>query len=173
MMIEIRRVGFINKGAELMLYAVLEKMKEKYPNAKFCMAPSGNAPYEKRIKLGMYQKVHLWYKGIQFGLLANFIPKIIRDRYGLIMDHEIDVVIDAAGFAYSDQWGNNGTWELSNSTKRLKKYGAKVILLPQAFGPFENSLNQSSIKKAVKNIDLLFAREKISYDYLINICGER
>lgn len=173
MIIEIRKAGFVNKGAELMLYAVLDKMKSSYPDAKFCMVPSIGAPYNKRIELGLYQKVSLWKKGIDFGAIAKFIPKKIRERYGLILDNEVDIVIDAAGFSYSDQWGIRSLHELAYSAKKWKKHGAKVILVPQAFGPFDKRFNQFNIKKAVHNIDLLFAREKISYDYLIEAVGKR
>ena len=55
MVIEIRKVGFINKGAELMLLAILDKLKKRYPNAKFVMYP-GKDDYVNRAKLGLYQK---------------------------------------------------------------------------------------------------------------------
>ena len=61
-LIEIRKAGFVNKGAELMLYAVLEKMKQEFPDAEFAMAPSRStesAPYLKRAELGLFQKAHL------------------------------------------------------------------------------------------------------------------
>ena len=172
-MIEIRKAGFVNKGAELMLYAVLEKMKKEFPDAKFCMVPSASAPYEKRIVLGFYQKVNLWKKGIRFGNLVYMVPKKLRDRYGLVMDSEVDIVLDAAGFSYSDQWGKGSTAELASSAKSWKKNGAKVVLLPQALGPYESAINKNSIKKAVENIDLIFARERISYEYITNAVGKR
>lgn len=173
MMIEIRRAEFVNKGAELMLYAVMAKLKEKYPDAKFCMAPMPTAPFEKRISLGLYQKAQFWKKGIQFGVLANLIPVGLRKQYGLVVDKEIDIVIDVAGFAYTDQWGKTSCLELANSCQRWRKNGTRVVLLPQAFGPFESATNKIFIKKAVENIDLLFARESISYDYLTKTVGKK
>ena len=174
MIIEIRKAGFINKGAELMLFAILEKLKERYPDAKFAMAPNlKSQPFEKRVPLGLYQKVYFWRKGFQFGILGNLIPPNIRKEYGLVVDKEISVVIDASGFSYSDQCGTSSCLELANSCKRWKKNNTKVILLPQAFGPFESIINKSSIKKAVENIDVLYARDTVSYNYLVNTVGEK
>lgn len=175
-LIEIRKVNFVNKGAELMLYAVLEKMKQAYPDAKFTMAPHGSTsstPYLKIAELGFYQKAHFFYKRFQFGVFAKFIPAKIRDMYGIVLDSEVDIVIDAAGFSYTDQWGEFSCLELADSCKRWKKNGTKVILLPQAFGPFKNERNRKLIKIALENADLVFAREKVSYDYLVDVLGEQ
>ena len=169
--IEIRKTTFVNKGAELMLYAVLEKMKQEFPDAEFAMDPS--LPYFKRAELRFYQIAQLWRKGFQFGILAKLIPARIRDMYGIVLIEEVDIVIDAAGFSYSDQWGEYSCVELADSCKRWKKNGTKVILLPQAFGPYKSKFNQKSIKTALDYADLVFAREKISYDYLVEIVGER
>ena len=174
--IEIRRAGFINKGAELMLYAILQKLKSELNGVEFAMAPSGksgSAPYLKRANLCLFQKAYLWKKGIQFGTMAEAIPKKIREMYGIITDNEVDVVIDAAGFAYSDQIGKFSCWELANAFKRLKKKGAKTIILPQAFGPFESKYNKTAIRTAVYNADIVFARDDVSYEYLVNVVGER
>ena len=126
MNIEIRKAGFVNKGAELMLYAVLQEMQGNYTGANFVMAPGlVSAPYEKRAALNFYQKADLWYGRIQWGVFAGLIPQKIRKMYGIVLDKEIDIVIDAAGFAYSDQWGVNTCLELANSCKRWKKNGTK------------------------------------------------
>src|SRR5690606_25366184 len=105
-------------------------------------------------------------KGIDFGQIANFIPTKLLKLYGLVKPSEIDIVIDAAGFAYSDQWGVSNCRELSSSSKIWKKNNTKFIMLPQALGPFENEEIQKYVKIWAKNADLVFAREADSYQYL-------
>lgn len=176
MIIEIRKAGFVNKGAELMLHATLHKMKEAYPSARFVMAPStdsGSAPYLKRAELGFLQKASLYTFGVQLGGLAALAPAKLREAYGVVLDKDIDIVMDAAGFAYSDQWGPESSEELASSCRRWKKQGTKVILLPQAFGPFTSSKIQEYMKIVVDHTDLIFARDPVSYDHLTRVAGER
>lgn len=176
LLIEIRKAGFVNKGAELMLCSILEKLANEFPNAELAMMPSvsnGYAPYLKRAKNGFYQKASFWKKGIQLGWLASLVPEKIREMYGIVLDDQIDIVIDSAGFAYSDQWGGYSCLELADSCKRWKKNGVKVVLMPQAFGPFKSKLNQKAIREMLDSVDLIFARDRISYDYLVSIAGER
>ncbi len=159
-----------------MLHAVLQKMKKQYPNALYVMAPEprgGLTHFHKMTALGFYPKAWLYFMGVQWGNFAVLIPKRLRNMYGIILDKEIDIVIDAAGFQYSDQWGTKQTRELAVSSSRWKKHGTKVILLPQALGPFQNSKNRESIIKAVNNIDLIFPREKKSYAYLTELTGQK
>lgn len=173
-MIEIRKAGFTNKGAELMLYAILEKIKGEFPQAKFCMTPIlDSQPYEKRAQLGLYQKIHFWKKGFHLGELINVLPNGIKERFGIVSSKDVDVVLDAAGFTYSDQWGQKSCEELASSCRLWKKNDTKVILLPQAFGPFKSHYNQRDMKTVTENCDLIFAREQDSYDYLLEISGEQ
>lgn len=175
MNIEIRKAGFVNKGAELMLHAVLQQLARRYPDARKVMEPGRDCspyPYANRAALGLYQKAWLWRLGIPFGDLAGLLPARLREMYGVILDKEVDVVLDAAGFAYSDQWGAGLSQELARSTRRWKKNGTKVILLPQAFGPFRDRKSQDAVKSFVENSDLVFAREPISYQYLTELVGE-
>lgn len=176
MIIEIRKAGFVNKGAELMLHATLQKLKARYPDATYVMAPTpkkAEQPFRKLVQLGFYPKAWLWRYGIQWGTLANFAPRPLREMYGVVLDKEVDVVIDAAGFAYSDQWGESPCTELAQSTKRWKKKGTRVILLPQALGPFESEKNQAAMKSVVDNVDLIFPRERVSYEHLTRLVGEQ
>ena len=172
-LIEIRKSGFVNKGAELMLYAVLEKIKQEFPDAKFVMETSSDAPYERRALLGFYQKPSLFRLGFQFGELFRLVPNIVKKMLGIVDDKKIDVVIDIAGFLYSDQWGVRSSQELANSCERWKKNDTIVILMPQAFGPFNTPRIRKYIKNAIDNADLVFAREKISYEYLVDVIGKR
>lgn len=176
MIIEIRKAGFVNKGAELMLYAALEKLRATYPDAIFTMAPSqslGTQPFRKLADAGFYPKAWLYHKGFQLGRLAQFTPRKLRDMYGVILDREVDVVIDAAGFSYSDQWGDKSAIELAQSARRWRKNGTKVILMPQAFGPYNSQRIREAMRIAVGNADLVMPREKTSYRYLTEVVGEQ
>ncbi|MCF6782800.1 MULTISPECIES: polysaccharide pyruvyl transferase family protein [Stutzerimonas] len=176
MIIEIRKAGFVNKGAELMLHAALQKLKTRYPDATFVMAPTtekSDHPFRKLVQLGFYPKASLWRYGIQWGNLANFAPRPLREMYGVVLDKEVDVVIDAAGFAYSDQWGDDPSIELAQSVKTWKKNGTRVILLPQALGPFTTEKIQAAMKTVAENVDLIFPRERVSYELLTDLTGER
>ena len=176
MLIEIRNAGFVNKGAELMLHAIMQKMKEAYPQARFAMSPStnnGTAPFAKRSELGFLQKAWIWRYGFQWGDLAGLAPDMIREMYGVVLDKEINIVLDASGFCYSDQWGIGHTKELARSCKRWRKRETKVILLPQAFGPFTSVEIKELIRSIVENVDLIFARDPISYQNLADVVGKR
>lgn len=176
MLIEIRKAGFVNKGAELMLYAAMVKIKKAYPEAYLVMSPTadnGPAPYVKRAQLGFLQKASFSRFGVHFGDLAVLAPKKLREAYGVVLDKEIDVVLDAAGFNYSDQTGVNSVKALADECKRWRRRGQKVVLLPQAMGPFRTPKNKKYIKIVADNVDLMFPRDPISYQYLTEIVGER
>lgn len=176
MRIEIRKAGFVNKGAELMLYAIMQQLTERYPEATLVMAPShagGGQPFHKLTRLGFLPKAWLWRYGIQWGDLTALLPLKLREMYGLVQDKEIDVVLDAAGFSYGDQWGIRSNRELARSSVRWKKKGTISILLPQAFGPFSAPTAKSYVKTWAENIDLIFPRDVDSYKYLTEIAGEK
>lgn len=159
-----------------MLYSVLYMMKSAFPEAQFVMAPTvtkGAAPYAKRAELGFFQKAWLWRYGVQWGDLAALAPSKVREMYGVVLDRDVDVVLDASGFAYSDQWGEGSCRELARACRRWRKHGTKIILLPQAFGPFKSAQNRKWIAAAVEFADLIFPREPISYRYLTEAVGER
>ena len=87
--------------------------------------------------------------------IFKYIPKRtrvhIKNKWGIVFEADIDLVLDASGFAYGDQWGVINLINTSNEILRLKNRGAKYIFLPQALGPFEkfqknkmlNGLNQA------------------------------
>ena len=167
MIIEIRGVNFLNRGAELMLVAILENYK--YKNIKFCIEPSSHSPFIKRTKLGLYQKIGYGKYTYILNFFGNFIPKKLRKNFGLILEKEVDIILDASGFAYTDQWGTKILKLMSKDVLKWKKQGKKIIFLPQAFGPFENEKNKRNMSIILDNIDFIFPRDKISYEYLNSI----
>lgn len=176
MIIEICKAGFQNKGAALMLLSIVERLRATYPDATLTMtptAPNGSQPFAELTALGVYPKASLHRLGVEWGDVAAVIPRRLRDRYGLVLDREVDVVIDAAGFAYSDQWGVGSCLELSRTTRRWRRQGTKVILMPQAFGPFTDAAIRKAILSAIENVDLVMPRDSTSYRFLTDVTGER
>ncbi|MGI0480994.1 polysaccharide pyruvyl transferase family protein [Geminocystis sp. CENA526] len=176
MFIEIRKAGFVNKGAELMLKAIIEKIGLRYSDSKLVMEPNRiSAPFDKRAKLGLYQKILPGrYATLPIiNSFPNFIPSSFRRMYGLVIENEIKVVFDASGFSYSDQLGISPTQHLAQLSKKWKKQGTKIILLPQAFGPFSSPKIKDAVKIIADNADLIFAREATSYSHLTDVVGKR
>ncbi|MDO8828423.1 polysaccharide pyruvyl transferase family protein [Methylophaga sp.] len=172
MLIEIRKAGFTNKGAELMLYAILEKINNRYPNAQLTMAPThaqSSQPFEKLVAKRFYPKAWLWLFNIQLGDFARYLPSKLREMYGIKLDKEVSVVIDAAGFAYSEDFGIKPTRELYRAVKRWKKNETKIILMPQAFGPFKSKITSKYVKKIIEFSDAIFPRDEFSYQSLTQI----
>jgi colanic acid/amylovoran biosynthesis protein len=83
----------------------------------------------------------------------------------------VDAVLDASGFSYSDQVGLSSVLATAKACERWKRRGTKVILLPQAFGPFQDRKIGDSMKRIMDNADLIFARDDASFDYLTALSG--
>lgn len=172
MVVEVRKAGFANKGAELMLRAVIQYLRDNLPEAELAVIPRPTTPYRKRAQLGLLQKVSSVRYGVPWWRLLQLVPKHVRERYGLTLDSEIDVIIDAAGFAYGDQWGEQKTVETANAVKRWAKRRTKIVFMPQAFGPFSTKRIQQAFREVVEHADLIYARDKASYWHVTNLVGE-
>ena len=149
-----------------MLAALCQRLYARYPFAKIVVPP--NAEYRLRAVLGTYQLGSVQKFGFDFGLLLKLIPGRMRNLFGIVMPSEVDVIIDASGFAYGDQWGKD------KAEKRLggniiqfkaKRKHRKVILMPQAMGPFTDRPLIEQMQVIFENADLVFARDPISLSH--------
>lgn len=171
--IEIRKAGFTNKGAAMMLIAATQEIQRRFPGIRVVVPANYTLPFEPRARLGLWHRAELKKAGWDLGRVVELLPDKLRERYGFVTEGEVDVVLDAAGFAYSDQWGLAASKELADRSKTWKRKGKRLILLPQAFGPFETSGIRDAIKEVADNATLIFAREQKSYDYLVGAVGAR
>jgi hypothetical protein len=166
--VEIKGIGFPNKGAELMLAAILHEFEVRGVSAKFSVEPYGD--YGLRARYGLFQKARVHKMGIDFGALISLLPKKLLDVFGIVRPRDIDVVLDASGFSYGDQWGANLIeYRLGTTISALKKRGVKVVLLPQAFGPFEDTSTKEVARNILSQADLVFARDIISLKHCRSI----
>lgn len=166
-------VNFNNKGAELMLYAVKQQIQEWNKNNTLA-ADLRLGGFKQRNKLGINHLVYrdldtisantISTKGKIISWAANISPTNIFQKYNITLEAEVDTILDASGFAYSDQWGFQTTEEMASLYSKWKKEGKKIILLPQAFGPFTSEKIKYAFSQIVDNTDLIFARDEISYE---------
>nr|MCR5704356.1 polysaccharide pyruvyl transferase family protein [Eubacterium sp.] len=160
-----------NKGAELMLYAILQEIERRHPHAKVFISKDRVScgidsiitsldlrcipmrELEKKCHLdGIYRVLHLPYK---------------------IMPHKIslgkvDYYLDGSGFRYSDQFLMPFKYisQVEEQLRTLKNEGTRVVLLPQAFGPFEKAESKKMISVLSDNASVIMPREKVSLEYL-------
>lgn len=174
MIVEIRGVDFVNKGAELMLHAVVQQVSSWHEDNIVAIRPKIGS-FRERAELGLYQLVwsdkKIPFAGPIIHTIANLTPQKLRHTYGITTYSEVQAIFDASGFAYSDQWGPGKSEVMAELAKRWKRKGKKIILLPQAFGPFENTRVKMAFSQILDNVDLVFARDDVSYKHLIDLCG--
>jgi len=170
MNIEIIGLGFQNKGGQLMLCAISRYFAEHLPDVHPVVQWTAGGIRE-RMQYGLCQKMDTRFIG-RTGLLFDVLtPKAIRQHYGLFREDDIDAVLDCSGFVYSDQWPAELTVQRANDFAKWKKQGKKLVMLPQAFGPFEHDNIRHSFQTILQNADLVFARDEASYHHARGVGG--
>lgn len=163
-----------NKGAELMLYAILQEIECKYPNAKVYVplyAIKHGLEYVKtNIRLvdkpfACFKRLAKAYHILGLFKRLNLSFPFFEDSYPVF---GVDYFIDASGFAFTDQWNPTDVmvkfWE--KQLVGYSKQGTKIIFLPQAFGPVELHNTKRELSLLNKYADVIMPRDKVSYSFL-------
>ncbi len=158
-----------NKGAGLMLAAIRQEVQNRFPNARVGVDVA--MPFEDRLRQGVWGVTpEDWEDGSLVQKAKGVLSKNIRGqrlRMGLLHTSEIDVILDASGFAYGDFWGAaKMERQIGRYIQRWKADGKTVIALPQAWGAFEEAGFKSRLAQVLGQMDLVFARDKQSLGYL-------
>jgi polysaccharide pyruvyl transferase WcaK-like protein len=176
MIIEIKGAQFANQGAHLMLRAVLDRLGARRPDAEVALAPGPNAPYGARARLGALQKLPLRKGAIDLTAAGYHWPQgfdTALARYGLVTEARVDAVLDISGFAYGDRWGGRALEAVAAELTRFGHHGKPYLFLPQAFGPFTQSLASRKFGRALRHAALICARDERSLAYLSGLGAGR
>lgn len=157
-----------NKGAELMLYAILQEIERKYPDACVYISPYSVMQGLDYIKTSL--KFRFWpYSKL---MKLTHINGILRRLYLPAIEGEdfvkADYVLDGSGFLFSDQtklWGTTPEW-WEKRLSHQSEHGAKIVFLPQAIGPIENESTKHAIAVLNRYADVIMPRERVSYNYI-------
>ena len=160
-----------NKGAELMLYAILQEIERKWPDAEVYI------PYARCLQGLNYVKTSLdlrytpfsnfFYKTHLGGILMRLhLPKNWMHLKSVVKD--CDWFIDGSGFAFSDRFnitdGGIKVWKMI--LEKYDKQGTKIVFLPQAFGPFEKVTTKKLLSVILQYATVVMPREKVSLKYI-------
>lgn len=168
MKIEIKGIDFSNKGAELMLHSIIDALDRYVKDYELVLTPGFLLPYQKRAKLGAWQKFSFTKFGFDWTALGNYLPAAMVNQlrhFGIVVEKEIDLVLDASGFVYSDQWDAPKLKQTATHLGRLKN-GCRYVFLPQAFGPFNKPKNKALMAELIDRSDLVVARDDYSFNAL-------
>lgn len=160
----IRSGGFLNKGSDMMRRATINQIRLFCPNA--IIAVTHYVWYENPEEC-KNEGLVMMIGGLRYEKIKKIVPEfILRKKY--VTPKMVDVVLDVSGFTYGDAWASN---EGDLNAEKLfwshfTKSDRKVILLPQAFGPFNNEWSKKTMEVAYNASSVLYAREKVSMDIL-------
>jgi polysaccharide pyruvyl transferase WcaK-like protein len=181
--------NFTNKGAEAMLWTVVQQLGSRLPEATFVLGNKyvrfGDVDAARVAGLPTVQGTRTSLLGLWqvVGRDALRRPMQIRTAYRLRsllaqmvhLANQVDAVVDISGYAY----GDNAPGELRGALRTLKlcdavrDRGKPYVFMPQMWGPFEVRELAVQCRYSIARASLVFAREEASRAHLARLLGIR
>ena len=187
MKVAITGAQFKNTGAQSLLFSLVNEIYMQYPDAEIYYIPVDSfRDYNYRDYNFYFAYDDLGYRDFKNEKLKIRVREFlscVKNRILLRRKAEntfsysnvirkIDVLIDVSGYALTSRFTNTTNYKLVRHINDARKNGAKVILMPQSFGPFEYKKNAQKMKKLIASslgtADIIFAREQEGYNLLRN-----
>ena len=170
MLIDIRGFNPQNLGSCLMLLAAQARLREAFPDARLSVGLSNDhlqLSLRHRARFGMLGRWPQRWRGVPVDWLGHLLPRPVQKGLRITKEQNFQAVVDISGFAYGDFWGPEKLRRrLGRNLPEWKRQQRKVILLPQAFGPFTNADLAQGMRKVMDDADLVFPRDRVSVRYL-------
>lgn len=181
---------FGNKGAQSMLFTVINEVRNRYPNADFYYLPIDYYKENCFDNVSAY-RFHFVvddkagrdfparFGPVNYILRWINIQRVLRraKKRGKVLTlsriwDKMDVMIDISGYSLTSRFGISSINRVLRMINTSKAHGVKTVLLPQSYGPFDFSADIcSKIGKTLSNVDMLFAREEDGIRQLRERCG--
>jgi polysaccharide pyruvyl transferase WcaK-like protein len=161
--VEIVGPSFHNKGDSLMAYAIEQRL-----GSRCILAYDSRAQVPRWLWRPVQALIRRFPRLVRSAkyYLAYLLPYRLRLSFRIVNYKDIWAILDCSGFQYGDQWIKlKLDWRI-NHYKKIRIAGGKVIMLPQAFGPFQSRVVRERILNVLESVDLVFARDKVSAQYL-------
>lgn len=173
MNIVVAGVEGVNKGAELMLYAILQELERRFPDAVVYLPitqfPNGLSCIRTKLKLRQSPNKFVRFMG-KFHITGVLYRLGIKSKYlyNLYPVKNTSYYLDASGLFFSDQMISTSRIpeDLKILLQGYRRQGTKIIYLPQAFGPLNNKFSKDAANVALDYSNLVIARDNVSLRYL-------
>lgn len=181
MLIQIYGAGFHNRGAQLMLWTTIQKIKAINPDVRVAVEAT-RSTYKERAAYDLLTLVPVLsdesprktkFLGGVLNATSRLLPSSL-EKFGLVRRCDVDALIDISGYAYGDKWGVGSARGMLARVTQFAKQGKPVVFLPQMLGPFENAEKRKVFQGILSNASLLYARDRYSMEAVeaINLTGK-
>ena len=183
---------FANRGAQSMLFTVVNEVRSRYEDAEFFYLPldyfkeecfahcedyrfnfvyDDLALYDYPIKYGFAGKIK---RRADSKKISGRISKYNVLHLSNIWDM-IDVLVDVSGYSLTSKFGISSINRMLRHIRKAQSLGVPVIIMPQSYGPLNFGDKTETVCKEIgetfSKIDLLFAREQEGKEVLENECS--
>ncbi|MFW1677944.1 polysaccharide pyruvyl transferase family protein [Pontibacter sp. JAM-7] len=183
--IELIGIGLPNRGAELLARAVMQSCNKQFGNCIFATAQKLPEPELKKLGIkrclkngaGRLQSLLSTLKTNRLTKSQrrpsiyrafSWLPREQRDRLDIVLEQDVDLVIDASGFAYGDYWGSaKAQRRLEDRRAGWQAQNKPLVFLPQSFGPFDTDGFKTSLKPSLDCAACVCVRDRQSAQYLV------
>ncbi len=177
--VEILGPWLLNKGDDLMLRAVADRLGPRHrlaassdlgangegegPDLLRVLWPPSPGDYGAEFRAG---SVSRGIRLLKRDAALRLLPAPALARLGYASGRSVTGLLDCSGFAYGDQWSTRRPERRLEYLTRVKRRGCRLILLPQALGPFQEPHVRDSVRELLEQFDLVFARDRHSLQHV-------
>ncbi|MFK4005285.1 polysaccharide pyruvyl transferase family protein [Qipengyuania sp. NPDC077563] len=175
-----------NKGSQAMFLSLYSGLKERYPDCEVIgFANKYDEPEQYDFQLLPYDyftRLLYRYRLSSVPVLTPLITSFAgfwrkTDKWnGSVGQMEqalrdADAILDASGYTLGSGWGKGGGRLLLQTVRIARRYGKKIILMPQSFGPFDWGEDDDAeflaeVKQELSYCTKIYAREIEGYECL-------
>lgn len=173
--------NFINKGAQSMLFCLVDELKRKFPQSEIVMMDLFPTLQGDQKEIYTFRVVNMHIRTllrIAFPILKLIVkPKPISNPEGEIKNHfqSADIILDISGYGVSSH-NQHPIWTYATlfPVKYAKKHHVPFVFLPQTIGPFnfkgwKKIVVWPLIKKHLQYPETIFIREPEARKHLEKI----
>ena len=183
--VEVLGPWLLNKGDELMLRAVAERLGTRTSIAvstdlkadgvaglpglpRILWPPDGDDVRQAVRRRSIARGLSVLKRSV----LLPIVPRAALLERGMCSGRDVRALLDCSGFAYGDQWNPERVVRRTGYFRSVRRRGVKLIMLPQALGPFERPEVREAARDLFDCFDFIFAREDESLQHVLR-CGVR